>query len=45
MRTPTRGKESIHSIPPKKETSSQQLPYSKEVMTRMTGEDWVGFND
>jgi len=32
MRTPTRGKESIYSVPPKKETSSQQTPYSKEIV-------------
>ena len=42
---PIKGKESIYSIPPKKETSSQQPPYFKEIMTRITGEDWVGFNN
>ena len=35
----------MRSVPPKEETSGQQLLYFKEVITRMTGEDWVGFND
>ena len=42
---PVKGKESIYSIPLKKETRSQQLFYFEEIMTKITGEDQVGFND
>ena len=48
MRTPTRGKESIYSIPPKEETSSQQTPCFKEIVNliiRMTEEAWEGFSE
>ena len=37
------GKESVYSIPPKEE-SSQQLLYSKEIITCIIGEDQEGFN-
>ena len=43
-----KGKESVYSTPLKEETSSQQTPYFKEIVDliiRMTGEDWEGFNN
>ena len=43
-----KGKESVYSVPLKIETSSQQTPYFEEIvnlMTKMTGEDWEGFNN
>ncbi len=39
---PIKGEEDMYNIPPKEETSSQQTPYSKEIvdlMTRITRED------
>ena len=42
-----RGKESMYSVPPKEENSSQQTPYFKEIVDpiiRMTGEVQEGFN-
>ena len=46
MRTPVSlGKERVRSVPPKEESDSQQSLYSEEIITRMTGEDWVGFNE
>ena len=44
---PLKGKESVYSTPPKKETNSQQTPYSKEIVNptiKITGETWEGFN-
>ncbi len=32
----------MHSTPPKLKNSQQ--PYSKEIMTKITEENWVGFN-
>ena len=37
----------MHSVPLKEETSSQQTPYSKEIVNliiKITKEDWEGFN-
>ena len=45
MRTLIKGKESVHSIPPKEKISSQQLFYFKEVITKIIGEDYIGFNN
>ena len=42
-----KGKESIHSTPPEKGTSSQQTPYFEEIVNpiiRMIREAWEGFN-
>jgi len=47
MRTLIKGKESIYSAPLKKENSSQQTPYSKEIVNliiRIMGETWEGFS-
>ena len=43
-----KGKENMHNVTLKKGTSSQQTPYSKEIVNlviRMTGEAWEGFGE